>query len=238
MSGFWRAVLIGAVTGVLVVGVIVGAVVLGFVPGTQDRGAQASDGPVLVALVLPDADGIKVVRTLSVLERAGNTLRMSSIDPLTAATVPGTSGTTLAEAYSFGGGAGVAKAYAQLKGSEDPLWAAVTPKGWTALVGSTRIPVTMPANIEVFDGSQLYSYAKGDPGFPASEVAKVMDGAAHLSASDRETIRDAAASALITALARKGAQEGPGIETNMRPEEYAIWLAALKKGVAADEGTK
>jgi hypothetical protein len=228
MSGFWRAVLVGALLAVLVVAGLAAAFALGVVPGAADRTAQASDGPVLVALVLPDADGITVVRVLTVFERAGDVLRATAVDPLTSATVPGTSATTLAEAYSFGGGAGVANAYAQLNGARDLPWVVVTPKGWTKLTSTAEIPVTIPADIEVFDGTELYSYAREATGFPAPEVDKVMNGAAHLSDTERAVLRDATGSALTAALVREGAQPGPGVETNMEPEEFAVWLSAAK----------
>lgn len=228
MSGFWRAVLVGALLAVLVVAGLAAAFALGVVPGVADRTAQASDGPVLVALVLPDAEGVTVVRVLTIFVRAGDVLRATSVDPLTSATVPGTSATTLAEAYSFGGGAGVADAYAQLNSSKDLPWVVVTPKGWTALMGTAEIPVTIPADIEVFDGTELYSYAQGATGFPAPEVDKVMNGAAHLSDTERAVLRDATGSALTAALIREGVKPGPGIETNMAPEEFAVWLSAAK----------
>lgn len=228
MSGFWRAVLVGALLAVLVVAGLAAAFTLGVVPGAADRTAQASEGPVLVALVLPDADGVTVVRVLTVFERAGDVLRATAVDPLTSATIPGTSATTLAEAYSFGGGAGVANTYSLLNGSSDPLWVVVTPRGWSALMGTDEIPVTIPADIEVFDGTELYSYAQGATGFPAPEVAKVMTGAAHLSDTERAVLRDATGIALTAALVREGAQPGPGIETNMEPDQFAVWLSAAK----------
>lgn len=235
MSGFWRAVLVGGVLGVLAVGGFVAAVALGVVPGTHDHAVQANDGPVLVALVLPDAQGVSTVRVVEVFERAGGSLRTTSVDPLTSATVPGTSATTLAEAHAFGGGDGLASAYSQLKGGAVPVWIVVDPTAWDALMGSGRVTVTMPADIEVFDGKQLYSFARGDSSFPAGQVAQVMNGAAHLSPADREVLREAVGEQLMAAVAQQGLTLDSGIETNLTSQELAIWLSALKSApVPAD----
>jgi len=229
MNGFWRAVLVGGVLGILVVGGIVAAVALGVVPGKHDHAVQASEGPVLVALVMPDADGASAVRAVEVIARAGGSLRATAVDPLTSATVPGTSATTLAEAYAFGGGAGMASAYSQVKGGVDPIWVVVRPEAWAALMSSARIPVTIPADIEVFDGKQLYSFAQGETSFPAGQVAQVMNGAAHLSSADRAVLREAVGAHLLAAIARHGLTTETGIETNLNDEELAIWLSALKR---------
>lgn len=229
MSGFWRAVLVGAILGVLVVGGFAGAVALGLVPGTHDHSVQAAEGPVLIALVLPDADGVSAVRAVEVFERAGGALRTSPIDPLTSATVPGTSATTLAEAYAFGGGEGLARAYSQVSGGVSPVWVVVEPTAWTALMGASALRVTLPADMEVFDGNQLYSYAQGDASFPAAEAAQVMNGAAHLAARDRAVLRMAIGDQLLVAIAQQRLTSESGIGTNLTTEELAIWLSALQK---------
>ncbi len=228
MSGFWRAVLVGVTIGVLAVVGFVAAVALGLVPGTPDHSVQAAEGPVLVALVLPDAEGSHTVRAVEVFERAGGELRTSPIDPLTSATVPGTSATTLAEAYAFGGGEGLAGAYAQLGDGVVPVWVVVESLGWDGLMGANAVPVTIPADIEVFDGKQLYSYAAGDTSFPADQVAQVMSGAAYLSEADRAILAEAIGDRLMVALAQKGLSSESGIQTNLNPEDFAVWLSALK----------
>jgi len=228
MSGFWRAVLVGAILGVLVVGGFVAAVALGLVPGTHDHSVQAGEGPVLVALVLPDAEGASAVRAIEVFDRAGGTLRTSPIDPLTSATVPGTSATTLAEAYAFGGGDGLAGAYTQVKGGVPPVWVVIDSDGWAELTGDRPVPVVIPADIEVFDGKQLYSYAAGDTSFPANQAAQVMSGASYLSAADRAILGEALGDHLMAAVADKGLTSESGIQTNLNSEELAIWLSALK----------
>ncbi len=231
MRGLGRAVLVGGILGVLAVGGLAAAVALGVVPGTHDHAVQAKEGPVLVALVLPDAQGARAVRVVEIFESAGGSMLTAAVDPLTSATVPGTSATTLAEAYAFGGGEGLASAYAQVNGGVNPVWIVVEPKAWETLMGTGRILVTVPADIEVFDGTQLYSYAKGDSSFPADDVAQVMNGAAHLSATDRATLREAVGDQMMVAVAAQGLTSEAGIETNLKPDELAIWLSALKTAV-------
>lgn len=233
MSGFWRAVIAGAVVGVLVVGGLVAAIALGLVPGTSDRTAQAARGPVLIALVLPDAEGLNTVRTIELFESSGGSLRTSPVDPLTSATVPGTSATTLAEAYAFGGGERLATAFSQSAGGEIPLWVVIEPQAWSTLTGTGSIPVTIPADIEVFDGKQLYSYAQGDGSFPAEQVSKVMDGADHLTATERAVLREAVGDALLSSIVREGLPSESGVSTNLTAEELATWLSALKSTVGS-----
>ena len=228
MSGFWRAVIVGGALGILAVGGVVAVVALGLVPGTNDHSVQAAEGPVLVALVQPDAEGVRTIRAIEVFERAGGELRTSPIDPLTSATVPGTSATTLAEAYAFGGGEGLAEAYSQVHGGVPPVWVVAEPQAWEALMGTAAIRVTMPADIEVFDGQQLYSYSRGDASFPADEVAQVMNGADHLSETDRAGLRVAVGDQLLAAIAQQGLPSKSGIATNLNSEELGIWLDALK----------
>ncbi len=228
MTGLWRAVLIGSVLGILVVAIGVSVVMSGVVPGRHDHAVQAAEGPILVALVLPNADGAHEVRVVSVFKRAGDAMRMSPVDPLTSATVPGTSATTMAEAYAFGGGDGLAKAYTENKGGTPPVWVVVEPKAWSALTDGREIPVVVPADIEVFDGRQLYSYAQSASSIPAAEVAQVMSGAAFLSAEKRAILREAVGDALVTAIARKGLRADAGIETNLTAEELAILVSTLQ----------
>jgi len=235
MSGFWRAVLIGAVLGVLAVGGAVAVVASGAVPGRHDHAVQAAEGPILVALVMPNAAGAHEVRVVSVFQRAGDALQTSPVDPLTSATVPGTSATTLAEAYAFGGGDGLANAYAELDGGSPPVWVVVEPQAWSALMQGREIPVVLPADIEVFDGRQLYSYAQGVSSIPAAEVAQVMSGAEFLSTDKRAILREAVGDALLAAIVRSGLQASVDIETNLTVNELATLVSTLQSAtVPAD----
>jgi len=185
--------------------------------------------------VLPNSDGANEVRVVSVFQRVGDAVRMSPIDPLTSATVPGTSATTLAEAYAFGGGDGLAKAYTVNNGGTPPIWVVVEPQAWSALTGDREIPVVVPADIEVFNGQQLYSYAQGSPSIPAAEVAQVMSGAEFLSADKRAILREAVADALAAAIARSGLHTNAAIETNLSADELAIFVSTLQSAtVPAD----
>ena len=227
MTGLWRSVLIGAVLGVLVVGGLAAAAALGVLPGSEKQSPATAGGPVLVALVLPDAEGVLTIRALDRYDGTGTALRVSSVDPLASATVPGTSAASLAEAYSFGGGDGLAEAYAAAAGGVTPAWIIVSPSSWSTLMGATPVAITLPTDIDVFDGKELYSYAAGSASVPAGEIAQVMNGAALLSATDRKLIREAVGDALATAILQ-GAQRAPSaIQTNLTPEEITQRLQGI-----------
>ncbi len=166
-----RAAIIGAVLALVCVAAVAGAAVLGNMSTSAERDS-AANGPVLVAVVLPDADGVLTVRQMDVVQRMGTTLRLTGVDPLTSATVPGTSAKTLADAFSFGGGAGLAAAVA---GSHRRPSAGVDSGGAGALqrlLGAKRVTFALRDGVEVFDGTELYSFPAGRAQVPAEQVAK------------------------------------------------------------------
>ena len=227
-GGALSAALVGALLGVVVVVAIVAAAILGVFPGASAREDVAADSPVLAALVLPDAEGILTVRAIDRYQRAGDVLRISAVDPLTSATVPGTSGATLADAYAFGGGEGLVSAYSRVAPGEAPAWIVVGPKAWVELMGTTTVSLLLGSDIEVFDGEELYSFPAGRLNVPAREIAPVMTGAQFSSASERKDIREAVGDELASALLRGYEAQRTGIETNLTPEQLQLRLSGLK----------
>ena len=106
------AVLVGGLLGItLVIGVLVvvqrariGEPVL----RTRSRGG------VLVALVLPDATGSTAARVIVYYPPGTGAGKV--VEPLTQVVVPGTSANTLRDAFTFGAGASLARAYGSLAG--------------------------------------------------------------------------------------------------------------------------
>ena len=231
VSSTWRVALVGGLLGLLAVAGVVTLAMSG-VLGTGAQRAQASaDAPVLVALVLPDAAGANLPRVIDLYTRANGKLTLTSVDPEHAATVPGTSGKTLADAYTYGGGAALAKAYAQLNHTDEPAWVVIGQDAWGALRGGAPVTIDIPAPMEVFDGRQLYSYSKGTTDVPVAQVRHVLDGADFLSRDLRRSVRAQLGDGLATSLARTKTAHGVELRTNLSDEDLTAWLAILGPAV-------
>lgn len=224
--GTRRAAVIGALVGLACVGAVVAAVVLGEFRGGAQRGA--ADGPVLAALVLPDAEGVLTVRQVELVERTGDTLRLTSVDPLARATVPGTSASTLAETYAFGGGDGLAAAYSATGLYPVTGWIVVGPDGWLRLTEGKPISLPLERDVEVFDGADLYSFPETGASVPPGQVAKLMDGVAFLTSAERERVRESLGAILVAGLVRKHRTQDADIETNLDAEQLAGVFAGVK----------
>ena len=218
-----RAAAVGALLGALCV---VAAVVAATSGGLRSEWGRSDplDGPILVALVLPDDTGMLSVRSLDRYERVGTGLRLTSVDPLTSATVPGTSATTLAEAYSFGGGEGLVTAYSQKVAGTRPGWIVVGPSEWLQLMGSNRVALRITSPVEVFDGASLYSYRPGSLAVAADEVPPLMSGAAYLPPGERASLRASVGDSLARALGRGYMLVNAGLKSSLTPEELGGYL--------------
>jgi hypothetical protein len=222
-----RAALIGAVLALVCIAAVTGAAVLGNMSTGAERDS-AVNGPVLIAVVLPDADGVLTLRQLDMIQRVGTTLRVTGVDPLTSATVPGTSAKTLADAFSFGGGAGVASAVGGTAGEQPQAWIVVGPAALQRLLGAKPVSFGLREEIQVFDGTELYSFPAGTAQVPAEQVARLMDGAVYLDASDRTAIRSDLGDAVVPALVAEYAQTGLGIDTNLTVEQLGKLFGEVK----------
>ncbi len=233
--GTRRAAVIGAFVGVVCVGAIVAAVILGDdLRGSAQREA-ADDGPVLAALVLPDAEGVLTVRQVELVERTGDTLRLTSVDPLAPATVPGTSASTLAETYAFGGGDGLTSAYAATGLYPVAGWIVVGPDGWLRLSEGRPISVPLERDVEVFDGESLYSFPETGASVPPGQIAKLMDGVAFLTDAERKRVREYLGTVLVAGLVRGYRIHDEDIETNLDAEQLDRVFAEVKSApVRAD----
>ncbi len=157
--GFAAAILIGAL--VAVVALVGGYLVLSTSQNGRPLVPAKSDAGLLVALVLPDANGTEGARVLVYYPPGTATGRV--IDPLTPAVVSGASAQTLGDALTFGGGATLAEAYGALAGVAAPEWIVVDQAAWNKLA-PRGLDVALPRPVDVFNGRDLVT-------FPAGEVA-------------------------------------------------------------------
>lgn len=233
MSSTWRVALLGGLLGLATVAIVAWLVLSGLVPTGDERTQASAEGPVIVALVLPDANGVNVPRVIDLYSRADGKLTLTTIDPEQSATVSGTSAKTLADAYTFGGGAALVRAHALGSGATEPAWIVVGQDAWDALREGTPVSIDIPAPLEVFDGSRLYSYPQGAVSVPVAEVRHVLDGAQFLSSQLRRSVRVQLGDGIAESLATSGKDEQLALRTNLSDEDLAAWLAIFGPAVRA-----
>jgi len=236
-TGTGKAALVGGAIALVCIVAFAVAAFLGAVPTAAEKTVAVDKSSVLVAVVLPDSDGVLTVRSLDRYEHVDGPLRIYSIDPLTDATVPGTSASTLAEAYKFGGGDGLAAAYAQGAGVDRPGWLIVGPGAWADLMGESSVSVSLNTNIEVFDGAELYSYPEGTATVSAAQIPQLMNGAAFLDATGRRAVRDAVGDALAPVLLRSNATGVEDIDTSLTAEQWDVWLRGVNTAPVRADNT-
>lgn len=177
-----------------------------------------------VALVAaaPDENGDVVAQIVALVDVDAATLE--PVSPATDVTLPGTTYGTLADAYPFGGGAGVSAALARVRGGEAPAYVAVDAASLRSAVAEAGgVRITLPAEMAVFDGETLYTFAPGATTLTADELGAVFKGAPYLSAAQRAELDDELAGMLATLLAEwpdglAAASDTGAIDTNLSPE--------------------
>lgn len=227
VTSTWRTIAIGAGAGLLVV-VIVGFMAMaGLLSGSAGQ-AAAPAGPVLVMLVMPDAEGVFVPRTIDLYTPLGEFTTVRSIDPSSAASVSGTTAQTLADAYSFGGGAAVAAAFAGTENAAAPGWVVVRPEAWRALVGSDTVHLDLPRDMQVFDGAQLYAYPSGPYELPTDQTPQLLDGASFLSAVDGKSVREQLGDVLASRLASASPSDVAMLQSPFKVAALEKWLNTIR----------
>ncbi|MDI6711712.1 MAG: hypothetical protein QMD96_00585 [Anaerosomatales bacterium] len=179
---------------------------------------------VLVVVALPDENGDVVAQCIAVADLARGTV--SSIDPSTRVTIPGTTYSSLRDAYPFGGGDGVARAVAGLRGEEPMPWIALGPDAVFHVLGRTgQFGVQIDEPMSVFDGERLYEFPAGIVMVgTVKDLRAVLNGSAYLSPSARRHVLESVAAGFVKAFASyKGgigtAVEAGVIESDLTPEE-------------------
>jgi hypothetical protein len=218
-----KSILIGGALALLVVAGVVAALMLHVVP--QPPKAATSPDIVAVAVVLPGADGIVAPRLVDVYIRTAVGWTVRSVSPSTSVDVPRTGGSTLADAYSFGGGDGLVSALAANPGIAADAWLVVDQPTWDRLHGSSALSMDLPADIEVFDGSQLYSFSAGTTvTVPPDQLPQLLDGATFLSASESSQVRGQVGDAVARALSASPSEAAGMVHTDMAQAPLDAWL--------------
>jgi hypothetical protein len=175
---------------------------------------------------------------VTVLDLSATPPRLEPISPATGVSIPGTTYNTLADAYPFGGGAGVANALARSRGGKPPAYLAIGPDALVRAVDQAGgVTIELPAAISVFDGERLYALAAGRVTLDGAELGAVFKGAPYLSSRERAALDEELAHAIARLLAESpdgGLMSGldrADISTDMArsaSDRVAASLAAVK----------
>jgi hypothetical protein len=227
LGSIWKSVLAGAVVALLLVGIAVALVATGTLQRFRTEQANAG-GPVIVALVLPDQNGVVKPRVVDLYARSATGWTLRSVDPSMSAVLPGTSATTLADAYSFGGGAGLQAAYASATGTKTSAWVTVDGRGLDSILGSSPVSLTLPSDMEVFDGQQLLSFSAGATDTPAALLPYLMDGVEYLRTAEAMSIREQLGDRLVLGLAKAAVETSAAPRSNLSAAQLYAWMASLR----------
>lgn len=204
--GYGRAMVWGAMAGVLVI-VLAAAAVVWFAPALRSPMTVPGDRTLVVIASRDGTQTGQVAQLVGVADTSGGGLTVQLVDPLTTVTVAGTGYDRLADAYPFGGGTGVARAYASASGGQPLPVIALTEAGLVALVDRVGgLTLTIPSGIDVFDGTKLYTFPAGPQKLTGVQVVALLSAIDfNDSAEERATMRAAIAGALAEGLAGSSA---------------------------------
>lgn len=217
------------VTGVLIVAVaLAGALVYGSWNGAARVSAEELTR-VLIVAAAPDETGAVVGQIIAIADvRAGT---FEAVSPALEAAIPGTSYSTLADAYPFGGGRGTAEALARAQGEEPLPYVAIDAQALRdAVTEAGGLRVTLRAPMSVFDGEELYTFETGAQTLDAAELGAVLKGAPYRTAELREKLDAELATGLLAVLAASPETLAEASDTNLSPEAVALLQDRLESG--------
>jgi len=214
----WKSVTFGALIALIVVAAAVAGGTYYLRHVQRDTPLTAGDEVVLVFVSsAPDGAGVA-----GLIEVVGNGA-MKDVSPDTTVTVPGTSYSRLADAYVFGGGAGVSSALGNGPAGERRPYVVVPGTVWQRLVdASDGVHVTMPRAITEFDGSHLSNLPSGEQTLTAPGVGSLLRSLAYLSPAERTSLRTSLA-VQLGALVARDASVAQAVESDLSVPVVEAW---------------
>lgn len=217
--GFARALGFGALLGLFAVAALAGYVALNRDASSETAGVA----DVVVILALPDEDGVVLPRVIDRYRATDGEAKRESVDPLSEATIPGTSYTQLREAYPFSGATGLVSILAE--DDSRPSYVLIVPDTWEALA-EEPITIEVPEHMEVFDGARLWTFEEGETELDADGVVALLTGADYLEDAPRARLREQ-----VGAYVARRLEEQPdllsSLETDLDPDAAAVFAASL-----------
>ncbi len=169
-----------------------------------DLGGTTEADRVLIMAATPDDTGALVAQVIAEADLTQSPAVIASIEPSLTVTIPGVTYDALQDAYAFGDGRAVAEAYAGAqKGATEPLpYIAVPAEALYDAVGvAGGITVTVPAQMNVFDGERLFTFEPGEMTITAEELPALLRGAPYLQPRERAQLQEDLAVELARLLA-------------------------------------
>jgi hypothetical protein len=215
----------------LVVIALAAAAAVAFGPRLIARETALRSGDrVVVAFVSGSLGGVSIPRVIGLFERdTAGKLAVTLVDPASRVRGSGGSARTLADAFAFGGGQGLADALARSHGMGAVAWVVVPPSGLSALARETTLTVNITQQMNVSDGGRLYAFDEGTRTVAPGEVSALFEGIdAMPSGAARAQMRRRTARAVLAACASSpsGAERAllsAGTETSLRGPGFAAW---------------
>lgn len=229
-SGLWRPVLIGALAAILLIGGLVVALQVGLIPSSTAPTEGAAEKGVLLAVTLPAEDGVVTPRVVVYYPPGGGTPQL--VDPKKPATVAGTSANTLGDAYAFGGGSGLTRAFSAATNAATPLYVTVDQTTWRRLFAADTISVELTSPVDVYTGTDLVSFPEGLVAVDATQSALLLDGADHLSDPARASIIAGLAAGTQRLLIARGSTLP--LATDASQSDLATWRLSLPARTAPE----
>lgn len=209
---------------------VVAAVVVLFITGRLGSTGVAAEDLTRVLMVgaAADENGDVVAQVITVGDVSESAKSLDAVNPATVVTIPGTTYDTLADAYPFGGGAGVAEALARVQGTDPLPYVALNARALAAALereGSVRL--TLPAPMSVFDGEELFTLSSGAQELSPEEVGAVFKGAPYLAQAERAELDTELAGLLASLVAETPFDQ---VDTDLSAEAYSALQSSLASG--------
>lgn len=216
--------------GVIAALLVVAAVAGGLYALNRSRKAAAgldAASRVVVVFALPAEDGAVTAQLIVVVDPKATPAAYKVVDASSTVTLPGTSYSTLRDAYPFGGAAAVATAMDGGVLKPDTAWVEVTPAAWAKLV-QAGVEVTITENFDTFDGTRFTEFPAGPQRVAAADLGSLVNGLAYQSKQERDAVFATLAAQSLKALASGGATRPAGVTTNLSPKGWQALLTALQ----------
>lgn len=171
-----RSLLVGALAGLLAVVIAVIATLAGS-GAFSTQAENAVPARVLVVAVTEDTDGSTVAGIVYLLSDDG---AATQVDTRARVPIAGTSYDMVRDAYSFGGGAGVARVVSRLLSEPAPLeWVVLPSESWIRLIDkSGGASVEVRQSVNVYVDNELYSIERGAHKLTGAEIHALAAAAA------------------------------------------------------------
>lgn len=227
---------------VLVAVAALGATVYGLIAARQ----AAEERPPSTVVVIAESEledgtivaGLAVVLETPAADSNGPALRVTPVDTLEAADIPGTSFGTLRDALALGGPELVARIAAKeaadgRRGDDEPACLVLDEDAWGMLIDNAGgASVTLAGSTTVFTGERLYRFAEGTRTLTGEESVALLRGSETLSGGDKgSSARRELAEELAKAVLSDPAYTATLVDENqaecsVEPESLAAFLGS------------